>query len=212
MAAVTLPAGYFEQMYDASPDPWSFRTRWYEQRKREVTLAALPRRRYARAFEPGCSIGLLTEGLARRCDWLLATDASATAVAAARRYHSERSECSERCELRIEHRALPDGWPREEAPFDLVVLSEIGYYFDDADLATVLDDAIGSLAPGGTLLVCHWRHRVADYPLTGDAVHEAVQARRVLHRAVCHDEVDFLLDVFTLGDVPSVAQDEGLAP
>ncbi|MFE7421819.1 hypothetical protein [Rhodococcus sp. NPDC057529] len=59
---------YFDAMYAASPDPWGFGDRWYEQRKYALTLAALPRPRYRRAFEPGCSIGILTAALAHRCD------------------------------------------------------------------------------------------------------------------------------------------------
>ena len=59
---------YFEGIYADGPDPWGFETSEYERRKYDLTLAALPRRRYARALEPGCSIGVLTADLARRCD------------------------------------------------------------------------------------------------------------------------------------------------
>jgi SAM-dependent methyltransferase len=203
---VTLPAGYFDAMYANSPDPWSFRERWYEQRKRDVTMAALPARRYQRAFEPGCSIGLLTEALADRCDQLLAADASEAALVAARQRLGARPG------VRLERRMLPGGWPEGEPPFDLVVLSELGYYFDAGDLDLVLDLAAGSLADGGTLVACHWRHRVDDYPLAGDVVHAAVRARRELSRVVLHEEPDFLLEVFTVGEHPTVAQWEGLVP
>jgi SAM-dependent methyltransferase len=192
---VTLPAAYFERLYADSPDPWSFGERWYEQRKRDVTLAALPARRYRRAFEPGCSIGLLTEALA---------DASEIALVAAR------ERLGARPGVRIEHRVLPGGWPAGERPFDLVLLSELGYYFDAADLDRVVDRAVVSLADGGTLVSCHWRHPVEDYPLRGDQVQAAVRARPELRRVVLHEEVDFGLEVFTMGDQPTVAQREGL--
>ena len=42
------------------------------------------RERYASAFEPGCSIGVLTAQLAPRCDRLLACDVAAAAVESAR--------------------------------------------------------------------------------------------------------------------------------
>ena len=58
---MTLQAGYFDSMYAASPDPWGLQSRWYEARKYAISVAMLPQRRYARAFEPGCSIGVLTE-------------------------------------------------------------------------------------------------------------------------------------------------------
>ncbi len=53
-----LEPAYFDQMYAASADPWGFTSRWYEKRKYALTLAMLPRERYADAFEPGCSIGV----------------------------------------------------------------------------------------------------------------------------------------------------------
>jgi hypothetical protein len=61
-------------MYEHANDPWGFADRWYEERKRAITLAALPDRRYRTAFEPGCSIGVLTADLAHRCDFILAGD------------------------------------------------------------------------------------------------------------------------------------------
>jgi hypothetical protein len=55
-----LPPDYFDRMYADSQDPWDFAGRWYEQRKRALTMASLPRARFRRAFEPGCSIGQLS--------------------------------------------------------------------------------------------------------------------------------------------------------
>ena len=63
-----LPVAYFEEIYSRAEDPWHFETSWYERRKYELTMAALPRERYRRAFEPGCANGALTERLASRCD------------------------------------------------------------------------------------------------------------------------------------------------
>ncbi|MDQ1668997.1 MAG: hypothetical protein QOE40_1058 [Actinomycetota bacterium] len=201
----SLPTRYFDGLYAAAPDPWGLRDRWYEQRKRDVTLAALPHPSYRRAFEPGCSIGVLTDGLAQRCGDLLAADASAAAVATARRHLAQHPH------VRVEQRSLPDAWPGDDI-FDLVVLSELGYYFDPPALERVLDLAIGSLAPAGVLVACHWRHPVRDYPQSGDAVHDALSARPLLHRHVLHVEADFMLEVFTRGPAPSVAEREGLTP
>jgi hypothetical protein len=69
---------------------------------------------------------------------------------------------------------------------------------------------VDSLVEGGTLLACHWRHPVADYPAVGDDVHALFGGRPELHRAVRHVEEDFLLEVWTRGPVPSVARREGL--
>ena len=75
---------YFEQMYRDHPDPWEFESSLYEQRKYAVTVASLPRSRYRSAYEPGCSIGVLTELLATRCDRLLSSDIIPSALRAGR--------------------------------------------------------------------------------------------------------------------------------
>ena len=94
--------------------------------------------------------------------------------------------------------------------FDLVVLSEVGYYVDRPTLDRVLADLRARLAPGGTLVACHWRHPVDAYPLTGDEVHRVLRRTTDLTLLAEHREKDLLLDVY--GDDPrSVAQRTGLA-
>ncbi len=201
---VTLGAGYFDAMYAAASDPWGFEERWYEQRKYAVTLAQLPAARYRSAFEPGCSIGVLTHLLARRCDALLSCDVAAGAVSAA----AQRTR--DLCPVRVERRDIPGQWP--SGRFDLIVFSEILYYFGDRDLEQVLDCAVAALEPQGTLLAVHWRHPVADYPRSGDDVHRVLAARPGLARLVRHQEPDFLAEVYirTDGAPASVAQATGL--
>ena len=46
---MSLPGSYFDGLYDADDDPWSLRSRWYEQRKYALTTAVLPKARYADA-------------------------------------------------------------------------------------------------------------------------------------------------------------------
>ena len=204
MTAVTLGAGYFDAMYDAAPDPWGFEDRWYERRKYAISLAQLPERRYRSAFEPGCSIGVLTKMLARRCDRLLSCDLAAAAVQAAARRTRDMPH------VLVERREIPRQWPAGR--FDLIVFSEILYYFGDRDLEQVLDYGVGALRPGGTLLAVHWRHPVADYPRSGDDVHRALAARPGLARLVSHQETDFLAQIYsrTDGAPVSVARATGL--
>ncbi len=38
---MSLDAQYFADLYADSEDPWAFRTRWYERRKRDLLLASL---------------------------------------------------------------------------------------------------------------------------------------------------------------------------
>ncbi len=201
---VTLGAGYFDAMYAAASDPWGFEERWYEQRKYAVTLAQLPAARYRSAFEPGCSIGVLTHLLARRCDALLSCDVAAGAVSAAAQRTRDLPP------VRVERRDILGQWPSGRC--DLIVFSEILYYFGDRDLEQVLDCAVAALEPQGTLLAVHWRHPVADYPRSGDDVHRVLAARPGLARLVRHEEPDFLAEVYirTDGAPASVAQATGL--
>ena len=118
---MTLPPTYFADMYAGAEDPWGFRSRWYEQRKRDVTLAALTRPRYRRAFEPGCSIGVLTAALADRCDEVVAADVDERAVATARGEPRPALD-----NVRVERLSVPEEWP--DGMFDLVVISEVAYY------------------------------------------------------------------------------------
>jgi LmbE family N-acetylglucosaminyl deacetylase/ubiquinone/menaquinone biosynthesis C-methylase UbiE len=193
-----LDASYFDDLYARHEDPWSFDDRWYERRKRALTIAAMPDERYARALEIGCSLGHLTQLLAERCDDLLAVDVSQAAVQRARERLGDRA--------RIECVDVLEDFPA--GVFDLIVLSEVGYYFQLHQLDRVLAAAERALTPGGTLLACHWRHPVADYPLLGDQVHEALRDRS-WHRLSSHVEEDFVLEVFS-ADGRSVATRTGL--
>ena len=195
---MTLPVDYFDQMYAADPDPWGFTSRWYEQRKYAMTLAALPAEHYRSGLEIGCSIGVLTAQLALRCDSLVAIDPSASAIAAAQ----TRVPSS----VRLVQGGVPDDWPT--GAYDLIVISEVGYYLAPADLDRLLVAAERDLMPDGVVVACHWRHRVPDYPLTGDQVHAALERWPRVSRV---EEEDFLLDVLAPGGAVSVARREGLA-
>jgi len=202
---VTTPLSYFEAMYAEDPDPWNFETRWYDTRKHALTVAALTHRHYRSAFEPGCSTGRLTALLAPRCEQLLAVDAVPAAVRTAA------ARLAATPQVTVRRADIPSDWP--DARFDLVVLSELAYYFDDTDLGTLLDRTVDSLEPSGDLVAVHWRRPVPEHFRPGDAVHAALAARPGLTRLSRLEEDDFLLEVFTR--VPplarSVAQRENLA-
>jgi len=201
---VTLPPGYFDGLYATSADPWGFTERWYEERKRALTMAALPVKSYRRGFEPGCSLGVLTAELAGRCGSLVSTDVSAVVLERAGRRVPENVE--------LRRWALGDTPP--EGSFDLVVLSEVGYYLDARDLRSALDGLLSVLEDGGTLLACHWRHPVADYPQSGDAVHAAVGKLPGLVPLGAWRDEDVVIEVWEKGAVGpgevSVARREGL--
>jgi SAM-dependent methyltransferase len=165
MSDASLPPSYFDDVYRAKSDPWDFASSPYEAAKYRATLAALPRARYGAAFEVGCSIGVLTAQLAPRCAQLLAIDVNDCALDQAR------ARCARFAHLRFERRQLPAEFPARD--FDLILLSEVGYYLAYADLLALRAQCVNRLRPGGHLLLVHWTPPVPDYPLTGDQVHAA---------------------------------------
>lgn len=179
---------YFEQLFDGNDDPWAFRQRWYEQRKRALTLASLPRRHYPSIFEPGCANGELSAELALRCDRLLVCDTSARAVALA----SQRLQGSPHAS--VMQGRLPHDWPQE--PFDLIVFSEVGYYLDETDLRACIQRMRESLGENGQLLACHWRPAIDGCPLDAEQVHRMLADELGLPRISSHREADFVLEVF----------------
>ena len=183
-----LGRDYFEGLYAESGDPWSFETSEYERKKYRRTLAALGDRTFHRALEAGASIGVFTEMLAGRCDELLAVDVSEQAVAAARERLSGREH------VRVERRTLPEEMP--EGPFDLIVASEVLYYFPREEMLTVLRAFERELAPGGALLAVHWRRETRTYPLQGDEVHELLLRHTRLNNEETIVEADYRLDLF----------------
>lgn len=186
---------HFERLYSASDDPWRVRDSWYEQRKRALILASLPRQHYANAYEPGCGNGELSAALAQRCTRLLAGDASASAVALA---EARLAAAGGRRNVTVEQHVLPDGWPSAgRGPFDLIIVSELGYYLDHAAFGQLQAHIGASLAPAGTLVFCHWRHDFDDRLQDTEALHEAMTALPALAHVLHHQETDFLLDVWS---------------
>lgn len=156
-----------DTLHAGDDDPWGTRRRWYERRKRDLLLAALPRVKHGRALEVGCSVGELAAALAPRVETLVAVDSSASAVRLAARRLGDAAD--------VRLLDVPGEWP--EGEFDLVVVSEVGYFLSPAALEQLVDRIEGSLADDGTLALCHWRHPVEGWPLDGPEVH-----RRVAHR------------------------------
>ncbi len=180
----------FEELHRADADPWRTASSWYEARRRALALALLPRERVGSALEVGCSVGELTAALSERADHVLGVDVSETALAAA----------AQRCAGRpvhFERRRVPEEWP--DGRFDLVVLSEVGYFLSGAELAETLWRACRSLTADGAVLLVHWRHEVDGWPLDGAEVHGAagrVAAEHDLTLATRVVDDDVLLDLY----------------
>ncbi|MGA2292628.1 SAM-dependent methyltransferase, partial [Bradyrhizobium sp.] len=177
----TLTSDYFEDKYLGDIDPLNFRSSDYERNKYAATVAALGKQRYRSALEIGCSIGVLTGLLASRSQEITAIDASATAIAAARQSGIANALF------------ITGSVPRDFPPgrFDLIVLSEVLYYFVAGDLARVAERCGEALQSDGEIVLCHWLGET-DYPLTGEAASEIFArhiSRRLPVRTIVRDDV-----------------------
>ena len=161
--------GSFDAVYRSADDPWDFTTSSYELDKFDTTVASLGAQRYSRCFEPACSIGVLTARLATRADAVVACDASPTAVARAR------ARLGHADHVDLVTGAVPEWWP--QGSFDLIVLSELGYYWDLAGWSKVIRRCRASLRPGGEVIAVHWLGSSPDHILSGAVVHAELSAQ-----------------------------------
>jgi 2-polyprenyl-3-methyl-5-hydroxy-6-metoxy-1,4-benzoquinol methylase len=179
--SLTVPPEYFEEKYKVDIDPWQFRSSDYERKKYQATLGSLTKDKYTAGLEVGCSIGVLTKLLSRRCVGLLAIDASVTAIEAAKSINEPNVT------FRVAN--LPAEFP--QGAFDLIVLSEVLYYFSASDLERVARSCTNSISQNGEIVLCHWLGET-DYPLPGiDAselfarlIKPAMPVRSILHDVV----------------------------
>ena len=167
MSLSPTSAEFFETMYAEREDPWEFASSQYERDRYAAIVRALGNRRYRRAFEPGCSIGILTPQLAAFCDRVEAMDISPTAAARAR------ARCERLPNVQVLCGSLPEMIPDGE--IDLVVFSEIGYYFTEIQLYSVARRLVKQISPQGTFLAVHWLGSSQDHVLDGDRVHSVMK-------------------------------------
>jgi SAM-dependent methyltransferase len=157
------PSSYFEQLWSTSADPWDHAGRWYEARKYDLTVAALPYQRYVHAVEPACGPGVLTARLAARADRVTASDRFAAAVDATR------ARCHHLSNVTAHVGDIRDGPPDE--PYDLAVIGECLYYLPLETVVEVLRAWHGRCSPRGHVELVHYRRTVPEHVFTGDDVH-----------------------------------------
>ena len=124
----------FERRYRSSRDPWGYATSMRHRRRLDLLAATLPTRRSRSPSNLGCSTGELTRPLADRADRVVGWDASRSAV------RRTRVRCAHRPDIRIAFGALPEFWPDRQP--DLIVFSELLYYFERATIDDVAHRAV----------------------------------------------------------------------
>ncbi len=158
---------FFERLYQSSGDPWNFRRSAYERSRYRSIIEGIGDRSYVSIFEAGCSVGELTAQLAPYGQSVRAIDCSATAVEKAR------ARCAKYSNVAVSQSRLED--ELLDHACDLIVFSEIGYYFSRSELALQIARLWSFLVPQGRLIACHWLGHSEDHRLHGAEVHETIR-------------------------------------
>lgn len=174
---------HLSRIYAQSEDPWDHRTSAYEAGKYEATLRHAGPGPFACALEIGCGIGELSRRLAPRCASLLAMDVIPEAVARAR---ATLAACPQ---ARVVLGAAPRDLP--EAPFDLVLLSEVLYFLTPDEIADL--GAWLARNATGPIVAVNWTGPT-DEPLTGEAA--AALLAQTLPLSGSHVHEGFRIDTF----------------
>ncbi|WP_130804012.1 SAM-dependent methyltransferase [Acinetobacter ihumii] len=192
---------YFNQLYEKNDDPWSYVDRWYEYRKRAICLSLLLHDQYHKGLELGCANGVFSQQLAERCQHLVCVDANERAVYLAQQRLSTADH------VKVLQKQLPDDFP--EDAYDLIVISEIGYYLTQKELLQLIDLSTKNLTENGTVLLCHWRYPIDGFELNGENVHALFRQKMHLSHYLSLSDRDFLIDIWTRQN-KSLADQEGL--
>lgn len=184
------------------PDPWGYQKSWYEKRRRHLIAAMLPSEKLGRVLEIGCSTGLITQLLASRASEVLAIDVSAKAVELARaRLQGLR-------QVEVVHGDITRDWP--DGGFDHILLCDVAYYLQEAQLRQLAAHVRAQPAPGCVLLLAHWRHGFKQVVTPTPAAHDLLAQETGWQRLAHYEDDDLLVDVLGASGA-SVARREGLA-
>ena len=189
MGETSLPRRYFEDIFEGDTDPWGLASSDYERRKFDHSLSALAGRRYENGLEVGCAGGVFTERLATTCSSLVAVDISARAIEqAAERLGPLRK-------VRLERMDFPE--TRPAGAFDLIVLSEVAYYWGHGDLDCCAAVVREALERGGDLLLVHYTGPT-DYPQTADGATDRLwtDLSDILDRRLDERRAQYRLDLW----------------
>ena len=182
----TTSADFFNAKYRQKTDPWDFSNSVYEQFRYDSITQLLEGHNYKQAFEPGCSIGVLTKRLSFYCQDVEATDISEVAIDAAR------VRCNELDNVLLYQASLKETLPRKSP--DLLILSEIGYYFQPDEWAEKVGQLIALCQPSATIVACHWLGASKDHLMSGDEVHSAIENQEALALTAQIRHENFRLD------------------
>ena len=186
-------SAFFDSLYRFSPsrDPWDLGDNPIDPAKTDAVAALVRPEVHRRVLEVGCGPGFLTERLGRTAVSVLAVDSSAAAVEVAR----DRCRGLDGVELRVAH--VPDDLRPDDMDFDLVVLSDVGYYFDLDGLRCLVADLRERTSHGAGLIAAHWSGPAPDHRIGADAVHRIIDSELGWRRCSTGSLPQHRLDLWT---------------
>jgi SAM-dependent methyltransferase len=132
-------------------DHWNFEDSEYEQARFQRQLALVRDRRYSNVLEIGCGMGSFTRLLAPISERIVALDIAPTAIQRAIESTSDMPAIDFRVANVMHYN------PRDEGPWDLVVLTEtiycLGWLYSFFDVGWLVSEMFNATAPGGRLLM-----------------------------------------------------------
>ena len=167
--------GHLNKYYEKE-DPFNFASP-YEIGKYQHTIQLLKPKTYKRALEVGAAEGIFTEMLAPLCEEVLGVEVAEAAV--------------ERAQARLQAfphanvvlAALPADMPGGK--FDLIILSDVMYYFPKDVTSDLIARFESALSPNGILFSLHYLGGFGT-PITGAQVHEIM--RDIMSAKIIHEE------------------------
>ncbi|MBI2786888.1 MAG: class I SAM-dependent methyltransferase [Legionella longbeachae] len=183
---MNINGDFFEKLYKKNPDPWGFSHVPYELYRYQRICDVIGHKKHKLIFEAGCSIGVLTKKLANLAYFVEAIDISRTATSLAK------IRCSNLENVKINCLSLRDY--SFIKPPDLIILSEIGYYFDAQEWEKILSRILESCSYPSYILASHWLGTSSDHLLTGEEVHSIMSSIKNLQKIHSETHTNFHLD------------------
>lgn len=160
LAGKGCTAADFDPVYGAAADDaWNYSKNPFEKARFDIVTRTLSDVPTTKVLEVGCAEGHLTRRMAGHASDLLACDIVNEAIDRAR------TNCRDLRNVRFLRMDVRTGWPGEM--FDLLVYSDVLYFFSKKEVRQVIGDSARYVNDGGHLLFAnewHSRYRWFTHP------------------------------------------------
>ncbi|ETX16337.1 methyltransferase [Roseivivax halodurans JCM 10272] len=177
-------------IYARSDDPWDHASSAYEREKHAETIKAAGPGRLRHAVEIGCGNGVLAERLAPRCERLTVVECIPVAAAMAR---ARLARFGHVTVIEGDASVFPAGAP------DLVVLSEMLYFLQPDEIASLAETIDARAAPRCRVVSVNWLG-ATDETLGGREAADLIAHHLGRWARARHCFPAYLMDVFELPD------------